>query len=191
MKTMKNFILIIVMSATTALIASCGSSKTAAPTQGAVEVEVPCQNYFSDAQFFRGVGDGRSQDMNTARLKAHTNASAELAAGIQQHIGRVVETYRKEMDVAKQQQFGQSFQAKIRTTVDQIVSNTAVACTKTMREQDGSYSVYMALEVNKDEVLNKISNAAIADKEIQLMFDSEKFNQTYNEELERYANQRK
>jgi hypothetical protein len=190
MKTMKNFTMIIVMVAMAALVTSCGSSKTVAPTQGAVEVDVPCQNYFSDAQFFRGVGDGKSQDMNTARLKAHTNASAELAAGIQQHIGRVVENYRKEMDVAKQQQFGQSFQAKIRTTVDQIVSNTAVACTKTLREQDGSYSVYMALEVNKDEVLSQVNKAAIADKEIQLLFDSERFNQTYNEELERYAKQR-
>jgi hypothetical protein len=191
MKTTKNLILIIAVSAATALIFSCGGSKKVAPTQGAVEVDVPCQNYFSDAQFFRGVGDGKSQDMNTARLKAYTSASGELASGIQQHIGRVVENYRKEMDVAKQQQFGQSFQAKIRTTVDQIVSNTAVACTKTMREQDGSYSVYMALEVNKDEVLSKVSAAAIADKEIQLMFDSERFNQTYNEEMERYANERK
>jgi hypothetical protein len=188
---MKNFTMIIAMMAMTAFITSCGSSKTVAPTQGAVEVDVPCQNYFSDAQFFRGVGDGKSQDMNTARLKAHTNASAELAAGIQQHIGRVVENYRKEMDVNKQQQFGQSFQAKIRTAVDQVVSNTAVACTKTLREQDGSYSVYMALEVNKDELLSQINKAATADKEIQLLFDSERFNQTYNEELEKYANQRK
>ncbi|MDR3180638.1 MAG: hypothetical protein LBT61_01750 [Prevotellaceae bacterium] len=191
MKTMKNFTMIIAMAAVTMFIVSCGGSKAVAPTQGAVEIDVPCQNYFSDAQFFRGVGDGKSQDMNTARLKAHTNASAELAAGVQQHIGRVVENYRKEIDVAQQQQFGQTFQAKIRTTVDQIVSNTAVACTKTLREKDGSYSVYMALEVNKDEVLSQINKAAIADKEIQLMFDSERFNQTYNEELERYANQRK
>jgi hypothetical protein len=191
MKTMKNLTLIMLMAAMAAFVASCGGSKAVSPTQGAVEIDVPCQNYFSDAKFFRGVGDGKSQDMNTARLKAHTNASAELAAGIQQHIGRVVENYRKEMDVAKQQQFGQSFQAKIRTTVDQIVSNTAVACTKTLREKDGSYSVYMALEVNKDEVLTQISKAAVADKEIQLLFDSERFNQTYNEELERYANQRK
>lgn len=188
---MKNFTMIIAMAAVTMFIVSCGGSKAVAPTQGAVEIDVPCQNYFSDAQFFRGVGDGKSQDMNTARLKAHTNASAELAAGVQQHIGRVVENYRKEIDVAQQQQFGQTFQAKIRTTVDQIVSNTAVACTKTLREKDGSYSVYMALEVNKDEVLSQINKAAIADKEIQLMFDSERFNQTYNEELERYANQRK
>jgi hypothetical protein len=189
MKTMKNLTMIIIMVVMTAFVTSCGSSKVA-PTQGAEEIDVPCQNYFSDAQFFRGVGDGKSQDMNTARLKAHTNASAELAAGIQQHIGRVVENYRKEMDVDKQQQFGQSFQAKIRVTVDQIVSNTAVACTKTLREKDGSYSVYMALEVNKDEVLTQVSKAAIADKEIQLLFDSERFNQTYNEEMERYAKQR-
>jgi hypothetical protein len=190
-KTMKNFTLIIVMIAVTAFITSCGGSKAVAPTQGAVDIEVPCQDYFSDAQFFRGVGNGKSQDLNTARLKAHTNASAELAAGIQQHIGRVVENYRKEIDVAQQQNFGQTFQAKIRTAVDQVVSNTAVACTKNQREKDGSYSVYMALEVNKDELLNQINKAAIADKEIQLMFDSERFNQTYNEELERYANQRK
>ena len=191
MKTMKNFTLIIGMVAVMALISSCGGSKAVAPTQGAVDIEVPCQDYFSDAQFFRGVGNGKSQDLNTARLKAHTNASAELAAGIQQHIGRVVENYRKEIDVAQQQNFGQTFQAKIRTAVDQVVSNTAVACTKTQREKDNSYSVYMALEVNKDEVLNQINKAAIADKEIQLLFDSERFNQTYNEELERYANERK
>jgi hypothetical protein len=191
MKEIKNLVMIMAIVAMAILIASCGGSKTVAPTQGAVEIDVPCQNYFSDAQFFRGVGDGKSQDLNTARLKAHTNASAELAAGIQQHIGRVVENYRKEMDVAKQQQFGQTFQAKIRTTVDQVVSNTAVACNKTLREQDGSYSVYMALEVNKDEVLSQVNKAAIADKEIQLLFDSERFNQTYNEEMEKYANQRK
>jgi hypothetical protein len=190
MKTMKNFILIIALSAATALVASCGSSKKVAPTQGAVEVEVPCQNFASDAQFFRGVGDGRSQDMNTARLKAHTSASAELAAGIQQHVGRVIDNYRKEMDVAKQQQFGQSFETEVRITVDQIVSNTTVACAKTLREQDGSFSVYMALEANKDEVLSKISNAAIANKELQLLFDKDRFAKTYNEEMERYAKQR-
>jgi hypothetical protein len=191
MKEIKNLVMIMAIVAMAVLVASCGGSKTVAPTQGAVEVDVPCQNYFSDAQFFRGIGNGKSQDLNTARLKAHTNASAELASGIQQHIGRVVENYRKEMDVDKQQQFGQTFQVKIRTTVDQVVSNTAVACNKTLREQDGSYSVYMALEVNKDELLNQVNKAAIADKEIQLLFDSERFNQTYNEEMEKYANQRK
>jgi hypothetical protein len=47
----------------------------------------------------------------------------------------------------------------------------------------------MALEVNKDEVLSQVSKAAIADKEIQLLFDGERFNQTYHEEMERYADQ--
>jgi hypothetical protein len=191
MRGLKNLTMVMSTVIMAVLTASCGGSKAVAPAQGAVEVEAPCQNYFSDAQFFRSVGEGKSKDMNTARLKAHTNAGTKLAAGIQQHIGLVVENYCKEMDAAEQQQFGQSFQARIRTTIDQVVSNPAIACTKTLREQDGSYSVYMALEVNKDEMLSQVGKAAMADEEIQLLFDREKFNQAYNEEMERYANQRK
>jgi hypothetical protein len=186
---MKTFLTPIAIVAITLLSVSCGGSKVA-PTQGAVEVEVPCANYFSDAKFYRGIGNGKSQDLNTARLKAHTTASAELAAGISQQVKRVVEQYLNDADVNKKQEFGQTFEGITTTVVNQTVTNTNVACNKTLQEKDGSYSVYMALEVNKDEFLKTLDNAATQEKKIELLYDREKFREKYNQEMEDFAAKR-
>jgi hypothetical protein len=187
---MKNLSMILATATMIVLTASCGGSKKTAPTQGAKEVNVPCTEYFSDAKFFRGAGNGKSHDLNTARLKAHTTASAELAASINQQIKRVVEQYTNDMEVNSKMEFGQSFEALTTTVVNQSVSNTQVACNKTMQEKDGSYSVYMALEVNKDEFMKTLEDAATQDKKINLLYDREKFREKYNQEMEAFASQR-
>ncbi len=173
-----------------ALMTSCGSSKPASVTANATEVSVPCAEYASDNQFFRGMGSGSSRDLNTARLKANTAAAAELAAGISQTIKRVVENYVNEMDNAQKQDFGQTFEAMTTNVVNQTVSNTRTACNKTVQNKDGGYTVYMALEVNKEEFQKTLENGALQDKKISLLFDREKFREKYDEEMENFANSR-
>lgn len=171
-----------------ALVSSCGSSKPASVTANSTEVSVPCADYASDGQFFRGVGSGTSRDLNAARLKANTSAAGELAAGIQQTIKRVVENYVNEMDNAQKQDFGQTFEAMTTNVVNQAVSNTRVVCNKTVQNKDGGYSVYMALEVNKEEFQKTLENGALQDKKISLLFDREKFREKYEEEMAQFAN---
>ncbi len=172
-----------------ALMTSCGGSKQAVSVAAnATEVSVPCAEYASDAQFFRGVGVGTSRDLNTARLKANTTAAAELAAGINQQIKRVVENYVNEMDNAQKQDFGQTFEAMTTNVVNQTVSNTRVVCNKTTQSKDGGYTVYLALEVSKEEFQKSLENGALQDKKISLLFDREKFREKYEEEMANFAN---
>jgi hypothetical protein len=171
-----------------ATVTSCGGAKPIAIAQvnNEQEVTVPCDDKFTDKDFFRGQGVGQSKDLNTARDKARMAANTELAGSISTLIKQVSEKYVNDAGQSPAD-YGETFDALSKQVINQQISNVQVCCNKTMRTQDGMYKIYVAVEANKNEVFQTLDRAASANKKLETMYDREKFRANYDAEMAAFA----
>lgn len=174
------------------MLASCGGSKKAPDPSFGKEINVPCNDdeYRTDAKFFRGTGNGISTDLSTAKSKARIDAQTNLSRSISTTMKSVADRYVNERQVGDAQEFEQKFEQMTREVINQELNNVEVACNKTLQMKDGKYQVFQALQVPKDQVLNNIKNRISKDQKLQLDYDKMKFEQVFNEEMEKLARER-
>ncbi len=174
------------------MLASCGGSKKAADPSFGKEINVPCNDdeYHTDAKYFRGTGNGISTDLSTAKSKARIDAQTNLSRSISTTMKSVADRYVNERQVGDAQEFEQKFEQMTREVINQELNNVEVACSKTMQMKDGKYQVFQALQVPKDQVLNNIKDRISKDQKLQLDYDKMKFEQVFNEEMDKLAKER-
>lgn len=171
------------------LIASCGGSKKAATDDGlGTEINTPCSDneFQTDAKTFRGTGIGTSQDQGTAKTKARLDANRNLAEGINVTIKSVTDRYTNELEVGEASEFERKFEDLTRQVINQEMNNVAVVCQK-MFNKDGKFTCYIATAVDKDQILNNIKESISKDAKLKLDYDKMKFEQVFNEEMEKLA----
>jgi hypothetical protein len=168
-------------------------SKKAAPDYSSHgrEVVIPCSDneFHSDLTHFRGTGIGEGTNLASARRKANLDANAMLAASVNRTIKSVTDRYTQDITVGDANEFAEKFEDMTRSVVNQTLNNVATVCNKVF-EKDGKHSVYMAVEVSKDELLNNISSRISRDDRLRLDYDKMKFEQIFNEEMEKLSNER-
>jgi len=145
-----------------AAIISCGTSKKMTKGQEKAlgeEIITPCSDvdFHTDKKTFRATGIGTSLDLTTSKRKANLIASANLAASINQLIKAGIERYAGERQIANKVTFNEKYSDMAKQLVNQELNNVAIVCSKTY-QKDGKYSTYIAVEVRKDELLNKITS---------------------------------
>jgi hypothetical protein len=177
------------------LFAGCGgkkkATKAAASNPIGTEVIIPCSDmeFHSNSTHFRGTGMAEGVNMGSVRRRANLDANAMLAASINRTIKSVTERYTQDITVANQNEFAEKFEDMTRSVVDQSLNNVATVCSRVF-EKDGNYSVYVAVEVAKDEFLKNISNTISSDARLRLDYDRMKFEKIFNEEMEKLSNER-
>jgi len=173
------------------MLASCGGSKKAADNSLGKEVNVPCNDdeFHTDAKYFRGTGNGISSDLSTAKSKARIDAQTNLSRSISTTMKAVADRYVNERQVGDAMEFEQKFEQMTREVINQELNNVEVVCTKTF-QKEGRYQVFNALQVPKDQVLNNIKDRISKDQKLQLDYDNMKFEQVFNEEMEKMAKER-
>ncbi len=171
-------------------LASCGGGKKVSDGLG-TKIVIPCSDndYPSTRTHFRGTGMGESTNLSTAKRKASTDARAALATGINSTIKAVTDRYTQDITVGNANEFAEKFEDMTRSVVNQEINNMATVCSET-RQKDGTYIVYVAVEVAKDELLNKVTQSISKDDRLRLDYDKMKFEQIFNQEMENLANQR-
>lgn len=177
--------------ATAVLFNGCKSKeKTTDYSALGTEVVTPCSenDYHSDLTHFRGTGMGEGVNLASARRKANLDANAMLAASINRTIKSVTDRYTQDITVGDVNEFNEKFEDLTRSVVNQELNNVAVVCNQTF-EKEGRYSVYTAVEVSKDELLNNISTQINRDDRLRLDYDKMKFEQIFNEEMEKLSNE--
>lgn len=167
---------------------SCGGPKeTAKKDSGFQEINIPCQDKgYSDAEFFRAAGNGKSRNLATSKDKAMLNAKTRLAGLINSTIKSVTEQYTNEMDVGDATEFEQSFEQMTRDVVKQKLVEVAVTCEKTgTNSESGLYETYLAIQVKKDYIYNGIDEKISKDKKLQLKYDRMKFKEKFDDEMDK------
>ncbi|PKP39067.1 MAG: hypothetical protein CVT98_03470 [Bacteroidetes bacterium HGW-Bacteroidetes-15] len=172
-------------------LASCGGSKKTTDASLGKELNIPCSDdeFHSDKTHFRGTGMGESTNLSAARRKASLDANAMLAASVNRTIKTVSDRYTQDITVGDASEFAEKFEDMTRSVVNQQLNNVATVCNKTF-QKEGKYSVYVAVEVAKDEMLNNISDRISKDDRLRLDYDKMKFENIFNEEMSKLENER-
>ncbi len=174
------------------VLASCGSKKEVTTSDAlGTELNLPCNDmeYASDMNYFRGTGMAEGVNMASTRRRANLDANASLAAGINRTIKSVTDRYSQDITVGDANEYNEKFEDMTRSVVNQTLNNVSTVCSKVF-EKDGKYSVYVAVEVGKDELLNNISDRISRDDRLRLDYDKMKFEEIFNEEMENLQNER-
>jgi hypothetical protein len=177
----------------TMAIVSCGGSKPAAKKDDGLgkKVTLPCNDmdYHSDQKFFRSTGNATSPNQSMAKSKASLDASANLAAAINRTIKQVADRYRNERTVGETQEFEEKFEQMTRDVVNQEMNNVVTKCSESY-VKDGKWTFYIAVEVAKDELLSNIKEKISKDQKLQLDYDKMKFEDKFNEEMNKLAGEK-
>ncbi len=189
---MKSMIMLASAFAFAFTLASCGGSKKAADSSFGKEINVPCNDdeFHTDGKNFRGTGNGISSDLSTAKSKARIDAQTNLSRSISTTMKSVADRYVNERQLGDASEFEQKFEQMTREVINQELNNVEVACSKTLQMKDGKYQVFQALQVPKDQVLNNIKDRISKDQKLQLDYDKMKFEQVFNEEMDKLEKER-
>lgn len=189
MKTVKLFLVPIVA---TSLVAVSCKSKKATPIQketGAKEIALPfsSKEYRTDEDFFRAKNVGKSPDLATAKKIALNNAKSELASNIQTTIKKVTDQYTNQRTVGNKQEFENKFEELSREVTNLTISNIRVKDEKVFKEEDGSYTYWVAIEADKKTIFDNIEKKISNDAKLRLDYDKKKFEEIFNAEMKKLA----
>lgn len=190
MRTISTILIISVISFAM-VFSSCKRKKGVSPSKGATELNIPCSNEGrSDKDFFRADNNATSQNMSLSRERALTLAKQRLAGLIETQIKSVTDRYVNEYDVGDRQEFSGKFENLTREVVNQTLRDVAIICEKNFQEQNGRYTTYVAIEVNKETLFNGFDNYISRDEKLRVDYNKQQFERIFNEEMERMANER-
>jgi len=185
--TIKN-LFVITLLATATLFSACKGKKEVADVKpdGAKEINIPCKTEGrSDTDFFRADASATSQDMNLSREKALVACKQRLSSNIQSTIKSVTDRYVNETEVGENSDFEQKFENLTREVVNQKLTDVAVTCEKNYQEQNGKYTTYIAIEVNKEALLSGINTSLSKDQKLRVDYDKMKYEEIFNEEMKK------
>jgi hypothetical protein len=176
-------------------ITGCKSKKST-PVQketGAVEISVPFsgKEFRSDENYFRAKQVGKSPDMAAAKKIAFQNARAEMAGNINATVKRVTDQYTNQRTVGNTQEFENKFEELSREVVNLEMANVKEIGEKIFKEPDGGYSYWIAIEAGKKEVFEKIDAKISSDAKLKLDYDKQKFQQIFDAEMKKLADEGK
>ena len=169
----------------------CKSKKEITKIQDSTEISIPFsgKQFENNKNFFRAKQVGESTDLATAKKIAEQNAKAEMAGNINAVIKRVTEQYTNQRSVGSAKDFENKFEEMSREVVRLDVKDVRVIGEKLYRQKDGLYSYWIAIESAKETTLAGVYDGISKDAQLQLDFDKYKFEQIFNDEMNKYENE--
>ncbi len=169
-------------------IVGCKTKQIVTKATNSTEIKVPFSDnkYKTDKDFFRAVQSGASPDISTAKKIALVNAKSELASNIQTVVKTVTDNYTNQRSLTNKHEFENKFEELSRQVTDQMLTNVVIMDEKMLKDDDNKYTCWLAIEMNKDEILNNLSNQISKDSNMQMDFDKFQFEKIFNQEMEKF-----
>ena len=95
-----------------------------------------------------------------------------------------------EREISEASEFEQKFENLTREVADETLQNIVVSCEKASVLDSKKYRAFVAIEVNKKELLEGISNKLSKNAKLQVDYDKKKFEEIFNQEMEKMAEER-
>lgn len=191
---MKTSNLLLIPAIAVLTLAGCKSKKQPIQKEtGAIEISVPfsTKEFRSDEDNFRAKQVGKSPDLATAKKIAFQNAKSEMAANINSTIKRVTDQYTNQRTVGNKQEFENKFEELAREVVNLEISNVREIGEKIFKETDGSFSYWIAIEAGKKTIFDKVDAKISKDAKLQLDYDKQKFQNIFDAEMKKLADEGK
>lgn len=165
------------------IIFGCKSSQIT--TKGEIELPFVGDDYQSNKDVFRTVQTATSPNQSTAKKIALDNAKVELATNIQTIIKTVTDNYTNQRTVSDKQDFESKFEQISRAVTKQILTDVKIIGERGFKE-NGKYIHWIAIEMNKNNLLNKIEDKISKDEKLHLDFDKHQYEKILEKEMEEF-----
>lgn len=167
--------------------ASCKSKKgIVVADESNIIAALPCEEFKSSTEtVFRATQSQRSSDLSLSREKALLIAKQRLAGLIQTKITSVTDRYVDEYQTNAGLEMKGKFNNLTREIISQQLNDVKILCEKTVKEKDGTYTTYVAVEMNKDALKVAMENKLSDKAKVAVDYDKMKFEQIYNEEMKK------
>lgn len=171
-------------------VVSCKSKKGAKTTtdkdSGMEVLNLPCDEYRTSTETaFRATQSQKSSDLSLSREKALVVAKQRLAGLIETKVKSVTDRYVDEYQTNAGLEMKGKYNNLTREIISQQLNDVKILCEKTVREKDGSYSTYVAVEMSKDALKNALDKTLSNKAKLAVDYDKMKFEQIYNEEMKK------
>jgi len=158
--------------------------------------ETPCvgRKYKTSKKFFRASSFGNSVDQATSKKKAVSNARADLASSINVTMKEVSDQFVNSLESGGDGGSIESFRAKftdnIRTVVNQRISGSIVICEEyRLNRKTKKYSSYVCVELSAKKLADQVAKQLSRDDELRVEFDYQKFQETFNSEMDNFQSE--
>ncbi|MCL2073987.1 MAG: hypothetical protein FWH18_08705 [Marinilabiliaceae bacterium] len=178
--------------------AGCNSKKKTKKAEiGTILDDMPCEkDGKSDKNYFRAYSMSESTNLQLSKEKALIAAKQRLITLINSNTKSVTDRYVNEREVGNASEFEQKFENLTREVADETISNVVIICEKTSvldnkkSKQSKQYRTFISIQVSKDDVLSSMNNRISKDAKLQLDYDKKKFEEIFNQEMEKMAAER-
>ena len=184
------------MIALLSIAVSCKSKKGAKTVtdkaSGMEVITLPCDEFRSStATAFRATQSQKSSDLSLSREKALVVAKQRLAGLVETKITSVTDRYADEYQTANSLEMKGKYNNLTREIISQQLNDVTILCEKTVKESDGNFSTYVAVEMNKDALKKALENKISSSAKLNIDYDKMKFEQIYNEEMKKLDDAKK
>ena len=179
----------LIAACTIALLSACKSPKTMQQATGEFEIKIPLdgKEYQTNKEFFRAKGEGVSPDVPTSKKIALLNAKSELASTVKTTIKKVSDNYTNQRSVSEKKEFENKFEELVREVVNTNLEDVTMIGEKLFKDpKTGFYTYYVAIEMNKNAILEGIAKKISNAESLKLDFDKMKYEKTLNEEMDKF-----
>ncbi len=169
----------------------CRSKKDLAKETGATKITVPLsgKEYASNDDYFRSTASGNSTDLEAARKIGLTNAKSRLASLIQSTVKKVTDNYTNQRSIGDRQEYTNKFEEMTREVVNQKLFDVKIIGEEIYKEANNSFTYWVAIEASKESILNGLNSAISKNEKLKLDYDKMKFDQIFNEEMNKLSNE--
>jgi hypothetical protein len=175
------------------IVASCGSSKKArtpeqkaASERGEQRDKEECQQLaLQEGKNWRASGNGVSSNEDFAISIAELNAKTRLARRLEEEINALISSFnQRHVSGEKSSEVGKASSISV-GYADQLLSNVKTICSNTYVKEDGSYNVYVCVEMG-EETLSRIHKKLTDDQKLSIDFAEYQFKQEMEKAKEDY-----
>lgn len=176
---MKKCTLLMMTIATVLTFASCKSSKQAVqtPPPGRTEIDIPCvTESMDDDDFFKALGTASNVNMQNSRSAAFDAAKSMLSKRLGGFITGLSTDYSRVVaGEAQQEKVQRMMEGEFYQVVERMLNDASKTCEKMYQNQNGAYESYIAIQVSKKELINKMTDKLTDNQELEIEFNRDQF----------------
>ncbi len=190
---MKNFNLILVAILGIVLMTACGSQKQISQTKSSTsnafgeEITMPCVgSSMDDDEYFRGLGMGQDVNPQNARTSAITAAQSMIKQRLGGFIQGLSTDYTRTMAGSTGEKTQRAMEGEMNKVVERMINDAKKTCEKMTNDGNRNiFNSFIALEIPKGEMLNKIENAISENEELEIEFNRDQFRKFAEDKMQK------
>ena len=131
-----------------------------------------------------------STDLQLSKEKALLLAKQRLVTLIKSKTKTVTDRYINERGFSDKSEVESKFENMTREVADETLSNVVVVCETSSVLDNGKYNSFIAIEVDRDDVMTGMDAKLSKDQKLQVDYDKKKFEEIFNQEMDKMKEER-